>query len=1064
MLRSKSYMKKTRKGNVVRVVTEHYLRDDIVCSVEKCPNCDWATLQEAQGDSKFTVPHPVLSSTPRQTESFPVPTLVVPDTNVLYHQIDILEHPALTNVVILQTCLSELKNLSMPTYHRLRNIISDPDRHFYVFSNENHRETFIERLKEETPNDRNDRAIRRAVQWYNQHLSQTNRYPRQIKAMMLSDDADNRRKATADGIPNASVMDYLQDYVEYPELIDMVSQASVGNDKGDQRVCYDEHLTKLQVQSGLKSGKYVQGTLGISTHNFLEGSILGSVDGETRAIVIIGRSHMNRAVHGDVIAVELLPRSEWQRTPTAILIEEDEDEVEDDTPVEGTAGKTKQTSKGTPAKKAEEAAEVGEAKPTGKVVGIVRRNWRPYCGHLESRSVRSHTQAAGSQSVMFAAMDKRIPKIKVRTRQAHQLLGQRIVVNIDSWPRDSKYPLGHFVRALGSAGDRATETEVLLMEHDVPYQEFSKQVLSDLPVEGESWVVQDHHLEGRVDYRGLDVCSIDPPGCTDIDDALHCVKLPNGNYQVGVHIADVTHFVKPDMHMDKEAAVRCTTVYLVDRRIDMLPALLGTNLCSLHCNVERLAFSCVWELDPEANIVQVSFSKSVIRSRNSFTYDEAQARIDDQTLNDPVTLGVRSLNQLAKKLRQRRMDQGALTLSSPEVRFNLENDSQDPVDVEMKELKDTNALVEEFMLLANISVAKRIYESYPDTSMLRRHPTPPPSNFEWLSQSLRENGFELNSDSSKTLSDSLDKAVKANDPYFNKLVRIMATRSMMQAVYFCSGTLPPEDYHHYGLATPIYTHFTSPIRRYADVLVHRLLEASINPQAPYIPMILDKSRMKDQSDTLNYRNRMAQQAARSSVELYTHLFFRNKEVYEPGYVTRVLQNGFSVLVPKYGIEGFVYAAEKKVAASTEILVYDPSTNTLNNPETGITITTFAPVHVRITVEQEGLNGLKEGEGAGSKRDANATVKNKEPAVKNDEPTLREKMQMRLVTPFIPGLSVQPQGAVDSKSDDTATTTPPTATTTTTTTTPTTTAAPTPAANGESKATSSKKRKTKKPKN
>jgi exosome complex exonuclease DIS3/RRP44 len=214
----------------------------------------------------------------------------------------------------------------------------------------------------------------------------------------------------------------------------------------------------------------------------------------------------------------------------------------------------------------------------------------------------------------------------------------------------------------------------------------------------------------------------------------------------------------------------------------MLPSLLGTNLCSLRSNVDRLSFSCIWEITPDAKILSANFTKSVIRSKASLTYDEAQARLDDPKATDAVSLGIKTLNMLAKKLRKKRMEAGALTLASPEVRFRMENDSQDPVDVEMKELKDTNALVEEFMLLANIQVAKKIQSVFPDSSMLRRHPQPPMTNFEGLMGAVSQLGFNINPSTSKTLSDSLD-ACTTEDPYFNKLVRIMTTRCMMQAVF-----------------------------------------------------------------------------------------------------------------------------------------------------------------------------------------------------------------------------------------------------------------------------------------
>jgi exosome complex exonuclease DIS3/RRP44 len=222
-----------------------------------------------------------------------------------------------------------------------------------------------------------------------------------------------------------------------------------------------------------------------------------------------------------------------------------------------------------------------------------------YCGFIVKKSVHSKPGSNGAENVLFRAMDRRIPPIKMRTSQAHTLLSQRVVVSIDSWPTHSMLPMGHFVKTLGSSGDRETETEVLLLEHDVPYQEFSKRILADLPKEGEDWVVTDQHVkhENRMDLRHLNVCSIDPPGCTDIDDALHVKALDNGNYQVGVRkyldhpmcvwithfffsskdIADVTYFVKLGQAMDQEAASRGTTVYLVDKRIDMLPSLLGTS-------------------------------------------------------------------------------------------------------------------------------------------------------------------------------------------------------------------------------------------------------------------------------------------------------------------------------------------------------------------------------------------------------------------------------------------------------------------------------------------------------
>ncbi|KAJ3157031.1 exosome catalytic subunit dis3 [Geranomyces variabilis] len=945
MLKNKAFVRKTKRGTVIKVVKEHYLRDDIYCGVATCTKCQ---------SSVNAV------TTPSTTTLVPSPHHIVPDTNVLYHQIDVLEHAAFTDVIILQTVLQELKHRSNAVYARARTLISDPKRRFIVFCNEHHRDTYVERRADESPNDRNDRAIRTAVAWYNMHLDG------KPQAVLITDDADNRRKADVDRIPAHSTQQYVSSMQGHPDLIDMIAAVEDNNIAVEERFAYPEHLSNSQIAAGLRSGAFFQGKLSISQNNYLEGSVFAQVDKEERTVMIIGRKDLNRGIHGDIVALQMLPESEWKR-PVGLILEEEQIEGQKDEDEE---------------KKAEECkmdvdnAVASETVPTAKIVGIIKRNWRPFCGTIEKASVSSAGSGLSSQqSVFFWAMDKKIPKIRIRTRQAENLVGRRIIVAIDGWARNSLFPSGHFVRTLGEVGDRATETEVVLLEHDVPFAPFSSSVLSFLPAEGEDWIVQPEHLAGRIDFRHLDVCSIDPPGCTDIDDALHCRQLLNGNLEVGVHIADVSHFVKPENAMDMEARRRGTTVYLVNKRIDMLPSLLGTNLCSLRSNVDRLAFSCIWEMKLDATIVNVKYTKSVIRSKASLTYDEAQMRLDDGKLADPVTQGIKGLNALAKKLRAKRMEAGALTLASPEVRFKLEEDQQDPVDVELKELKDTNALVEEFMLLANIWVAKKVYEAFPESSMLRRHPKPPAANFESLQKAVGELGITLDVTTSRALADSLDKAT-TTDPYINKLIRILTTRCMMQAVYFCSGTVPESDFWHYGLATNIYTHFTSPIRRYSDLVVHRLLSVAIGYEKAYTSDLVSKEKLKELSDVLNYRHRMAQQASRSSVELFTNMFFMEKLLQEEAYVIRVLKNGFSVLIPRYGIEGYVYASldDSKGSSEPSPFTYDGEKNRLIAGTVEIKL--FAKCSVCVFVEEAG----------GAAR--------------------RSKLVVRLCEPWVPGVSVR----------------------------------------------------------
>merc|ERR1712137_843228 len=218
--------------------------------------------------------------------------------------------------------------------------------------------------------------------------------------------------------------------------------------------------------------------------------------------------------------------------------------------------------------------------------------------------------SGANQWMLFLPSDRRMPRVRIRTRQANNLLDKVIVVGIDDWPVHSNYPVGHFIKELGKCGDKETESEALLIQYDISYHPFSEGVLACLPEM--PWGITDQDRRARTDFRDLNIVSIDPPGCTDIDDALHIRVLESGNYEVGVHIADVTHFVRSNTAIDEEAAARGNTVYLVDKRIDMLPKLLGENLCSLRSNVERFAFSVLWEMTPETlEVVGTKFTKSI---------------------------------------------------------------------------------------------------------------------------------------------------------------------------------------------------------------------------------------------------------------------------------------------------------------------------------------------------------------------------------------------------------------------------------------------------------------------
>ncbi len=909
--RSTYYRPTMKRGKILKTVTERYLRDDLGYGC-----CYKDTSTDNRIDRVHGTPHIISSLQELQRLLKPSQPLVVVDTNVLLHQMDVLQQAAaaMPNLVVPFTALEECRNHRMVIYDQTVDLLRSvqPNRCTIFFPDPYHTATSVEDQEGMSPNDLNDERIRRVAEFYGKSLSG-------IQVIFLTDDAASREKASR-SYKAMSVRQYVQVLEQTNpglSLSDLVAaQTSVSDTNEDGApLLFETHLEANALSRGMQAGKLYRGVLRSSDWNMAHVTIRR---GEERvAVTIQGDPDRNRAVDGDVVAIALHPLTKWissTNNNTAPV------------PSPPSAGIASETAEPTLAEMSNVrdtiAVEQGELRPTGKVVGIVRRNFENQSGSIFTKSSgkadseqekiavqMERENPDGTATCVFFPVNKKIPPVLLRTTQRDRLFGQRIVVSLDSWPANSRYPLGHYVRTIGPTGDKDVETEVLLQQHDIPHEPFPAAVLACLPPE--NYRISAENSPGRVDLRHLPVLSIDPPGCKDIDDALHCLVLPNGNYQVGVHIADVTHYVKPGTAMDLEAANRSTSTYLVNKRLDMLPALLTTDLCSLKCNVDRYAFSVLWEVSPDGNIIQVDFQKSIIHSIAALTYQQAQSFIDQP--DDPTDIqacAVKRLAVLARKFRQRRIDAGALTLASPEVKFVLDSESLNPTDVQAYALLEANALVEEFMLLANVTVAKRILRQYPTLSVLRRHPAPNRSMFDPLISKAQSIGLSINIEDSKKLADSLDAAQVKSDPYINKLLRILSTRCMSPAQYFCSGELRASEWHHYGLAAPVYTHFTSPIRRYADVCVHRLLAASINV-APLPQHLSSKSYMHDLCANMNRRHRAAQLAGRASVQLHTLIYFSGdgaKE--EDAYVLDVDTDkgsdpSFTVMVPRYGIEGRV---------------------------------------------------------------------------------------------------------------------------------------------------------------
>lgn len=891
---------------------------------------------------------------------------MVPDTNAFLTAMDLFEQSsAFYDVIVLQIVLEELRNRSLPLYNRLIGLTKSEEKRFYVFFNEFRLETYVARKAGETVNDRNDRAVRKAAKWYAEHLAQTASKAKNVPAIvMLSNDRDNLRKAKEEGIAASSLRDYVKSLENADELIDMIpeTQAEVTRARQPGEHLYPEYFSMSKLMTGVKNGLLHQGIFNVSPYNYLEGSI--RVPAFPKALLILGRENINRAVDGDVVVVEVLPKDQWREPSTQIIEEEavTKNENADNEEAEDLISEKERKALQEEVRRTQGKTGEGHLQPTAKVVGVIKRNWRQYVGHIDQSSVsRSSAQGRKQDTVFLIPMDKKIPKIRLRTRQVSELLGKRILVTMDAWDRDSRHPVGHLVRSLGEMETKAAETEALLLEYDVQYRPFPKTVLDCLPKEGHDWKVpaslDDPGWRDREDLRGLLICSIDPIGCQDIDDALHARSLPNGNFEVGVHIADVSHFVKPNNAMDTEASIRGTTVYLVDKRIDMLPMLLGTDLCSLKPYVERYAFSAIWEMTPDADVVGVRFTKSVIKSREAFSYEEAQLRVEDASQQDDLTKGIRTLLMLSKKLKQKRMDAGALSLSSPEVKVQMESETSDPIDIKTKKHLETMSLVEEFMLLANVSVAARIYEAFPQTAILRRHAAPPKTNFDELANQLKvKKGLELRVDSSRALADSLDACVDPAEPFFNTLIRVMATRCMMSAEYFCSGTQSYPEFRHYGLASEIYTHFTSPIRRYADLMAHRQLAAAIEYE-PVAPSVRSRGRLEAVCKNINVRHRNAQLAGRASIAYYVGQAVRGKVTDEDGFVMKIFSNGFVVLVPRFGIESVIRLRD--LADPEPAATYDAETYTLTlSGSKELSVELFQKVRVRISDQKDETTGKR----------------------------------------------------------------------------------------------------------
>ena len=472
----------------------------------------------------------------------------------------------------------------------------------------------------------------------------------------------------------------------------------------------------------------------------------------------------------------------------------------------------------------------GKRKREAKIIEIVARKRERFVGTLQKRN-----------RTMFVRVSPRISTVDFYIESEPEIKtadGDRVLISFTSWD-ETKSPQAKIIKVLGIPGDAETEIHTILAEYGLPYA-FDSQIEEEANKINEKINVEE--IKKRMDYRDILTFTIDPTDAKDFDDALSFQEKENGDFEVGIHIADVSYYIKPGTVLDDEACQRATSVYLVDRVVPMLPEQLSNKVCSLRPNEEKLTFAAIFTLDTHGNIKEQKFGRTVINSNYRFAYHEAQHIIEtgqsiipaelsltekQYTVNEKVKEAILQLNTTAKHLQKKRMQSGAISFDKEEVRFSLDKD-KNPKDVFVKTSKEANKLIEEYMLLANKKVSEFIAkEDNKKTFVFRVHDEPDEEKLDQLKSVITGFGYSLNLASAETTAQSINKLLKdiANKPEQN-LIDTLTIRSMSKAKY------TTQNIGHYGLAFDYYSHFTSPIRRYPDVVAHRLLQHYLDAKKP----------------------------------------------------------------------------------------------------------------------------------------------------------------------------------------------------------------------------------------
>ncbi|GBG31155.1 DIS3-like exonuclease 2 [Hondaea fermentalgiana] len=809
---------------------------------------------------------------------------------------------------------------------------------------------------------------------------------------------------------------------------------------------YDPWYEREAIDKGIESGKIFVGTLRINAKNRREAFV--ACPTLKWDIYLDGEHARNRALHGDVVAVELDPEIKWndRNDPSEHLSQvmdafakidltgtDDEGLWQPLVPAHSTAAKqpsasaSSSASSTTPPTKQTENAEhesaaeartqkinAGSRQPCGRVVGVIAANEAsgvnkerseaqvhigvlvPQYGYDRTRpaEIKPGVPLASDEAfVEFRPLDARVPFFLIPRGEVpyefvqdptsfappHQRLFQ---ATIASWEQSHRFPTGRLIRMVGEAGEIGPETEALLIEHNCDHGEFPEaalDVLRDQIPEAGGFQIPQDEIDRRRDLRKSHrICTIDPATAKDLDDALSCVPVPAGkvrglngplpaHFEIGVHIADVSYFVDRDTPLDAEAQRRATTVYLVNKVIPMLPALLSEELCSLNEGVDRLAYSCMWRMTEDGDMLPGApppwFGRTVIRSCARLDYGLAQRMMDGTVTPDSVDTGnpddptcwpdrrapeapitkaqviedVCNLGRIAMARRKKRFDRskgGALALQAVKMSFTRD-DHGNPTGVRAYPLHDSNRTIEEYMLMANYLVAQRLILDAQKLAFIRHHPPPEPRGMAALVATLEQEGISFEPTalaSAAGLHETLQRLKTNESEELVEIVNSLLRKPMRSALYATAGSLEQKEWRHWALNIPYYTHFTSPIRRYADVVVHRQLTAVLNDAIKEYPDSEEACQLI--AEHCNEKKEASKKAQDASDRLFFCVFIKqrfnsNNPIRTLAVVQELGPMSFTLLLTDFSVDCRVHA-DKDWGASKITATYKKSAADLAN--------------------------------------------------------------------------------------------------------------------------------------